>query len=177
LCALGASAETVVAQPAPASLQLTTAAFDPGGPYSWRYTCYNALEPSPPVNWSGIPTEIGSLALVLEAPDKPAGILTHWLIFNIPPAAPGLDEAVPKIETLDNGARQSRNDFGTIGYGAPCPPLLTPFTYRFTLYALDAPLDLPPGASADAFGPAINGHVIDSVHIDGTYLRPAWPWG
>ena len=177
--ALFGSATTVAAQPSPgpSDLRLSTAAFAEGGPFSWRYTCYNALEPSPPLDWSGVPAESGSLAVVLDAPERPAGIGTHWLIFNLSTELPGLAEGVPKTELLDGGARQGRNDFGTIGYGAPCPPLLTPFTYRFTLYAVDGPLDLPPGADADAFDQAIDGHVVDSVQIDGIYLRPAWPWG
>jgi Raf kinase inhibitor-like YbhB/YbcL family protein len=158
-------------------LRLSTAAFEPGAAFSWRYTCYNALEPSPPLDWSGIPPSAASLAVLLEAPQRPAGIDAHWLIFNIPADVVGLPEAEPKVERLGNGARQARNDFGNVGYGAPCPPLLTPFTYRFTLYVLDGPLDLPSDISADVFRQSIDGHVVDQVHIDGTYLRPAWPWG
>ena len=180
LVALLASATTVIAQPLPPSsseLHLSTGAFEAGGPFSWRYTCYNALEPSPPVEWRGIPPGSGSLALLLEAPQRPGDIDVHWLIFNIPPDAARLDEAVPRVEALPDGAAQGRNDFGTIGYGAPCPPLLATFTYRFTLYVLDGPLDLQAGAAADAFRQAIDGRLLDSAHVEGTYLRPAWPWG
>lgn len=178
LVALLASVTTVTAQaPQGSELHLSTGAFEAGGPFSWRYTCYNALAPSPPMDWHGIPPESGSLAVVLEAPQRPADIDLHWLIFNIPPDATGLAEGVPKVEILPDGAAQGRNDFGTIGYGAPCPPLLATFTYRFTLYVLDGPLDLQAGAAGDAFRQAIDGHVLDSAHVDGTYLRPAWPWG
>jgi Raf kinase inhibitor-like YbhB/YbcL family protein len=166
------------AQPEPSgALTLATQAFTPGGPWSWRYTCYNALEPSPPLSWSGVPSNTGSLAVLLDAPEKPNGIEVHWLIYNLPPDLTGLTENVPKTESLDNGAEQARNDFGHIGFSAPCPPLLTSFTYRFTLYALDAPVDLPPATDSNAFAPAILDHVLASVQIEGTYLRPAWPWG
>jgi hypothetical protein len=33
------------------------------------------------------------------------------------------------------------------------------------------------GGATQAFRQGIDGHVVDQVHIDGTYLRPAWPWG
>ena len=172
----GTWASAMMAQPsAPSSL--TTGAFEPGGPMSWRYTCYNALEPSPPVGWSDVPEQAGSLALVLDAPDKPSGIDIHWLVYNIPPDLNGLPEGVPKTETLSNGAFQGLNDFGTLGYGAPCPPVLTTFTYRLTLYALDQMLDLPPASNIEDFEQATQNHLIDQVQVSGVYLRPAWPWG
>jgi Raf kinase inhibitor-like YbhB/YbcL family protein len=167
---------SAMAQPS-ASATLTTGAFEPGGPWSWRYTCYNAIEPSPPVAWSGLSEEAGSVALVLDAPDKPNGIGVHWLIYNLAPDLGGLPENVPKLDLLPNGALQGENDFGKIGYAAPCPPVLTSFTYQLTLYVLDQMLDLPPAASFDAFAQATQTHVIDQVQISGMYLRPAWPWG
>lgn len=156
---------------------LTTSAFEPGGPWSWRYTCYNAIEPSPPVAWSGLSQEAGSVALVLDAPDRPNGIGVHWLVYNVPPDLDGLPENVPKVDLLPTGALQGGNDFGKIGYGAPCPPVLTSFTYRLTLYVLDQMLDLPPATNFDAFAQATQNHVIGQVQISGLYLRPAWPWG
>jgi Raf kinase inhibitor-like YbhB/YbcL family protein len=159
------------------AITLSTGAFTPGGPWSWRYTCYNALEPSPPVNWSGVPNTAVSLALRLDAPDKPAGINVHWLIFDLAPDLTGLAENVRKTESLPNGAVQARNDFGKIGYSGPCPPVLTTFTYRFTLFALDESLELPPGTDSSAFAPAVQDHILASAEFSGTYLRPAWPWG
>ena len=40
-------------------------------------------------------------------------------------------------ETLGNGAKQGKNDFGNIGYGGPAPPKGKPHRYFFKLYALD----------------------------------------
>ena len=171
-------AAPVAAQPEPDTrLSLSTAAFAPGGPMSWRYTCYNANEPSPPLEWSDIPTGTASLAVVVDAPEHPGGIDVHWLLFNLPPDLTSLPEGVPKTDSLDNGAAQGRNDFGKIGFSAPCPPVLTTAIYRITLYALDQTLDLSSAPSASAFTDAIAGHVLASGDISGTYLRPAWPWG
>jgi Raf kinase inhibitor-like YbhB/YbcL family protein len=171
-------ATPISAQPeSDARLSVSTPAFAPGGPMSWRYTCYNANEPSPPLDWSGVPDGIASLAVLMDAPEHPAGINVHWLLFNLPPDLTSLPEAIPKTESLDNGALQGRNDFGKIGFSAPCPPVLTTAIYRITLYALDQMLDLPSGTSGSAFTDAIAGHVLTSGEISGNYLRPAWPWG
>jgi Raf kinase inhibitor-like YbhB/YbcL family protein len=129
------------------------------------------------MSWTGVPAGTRSLAVLLDAPQRPANVDVHWLIFNLPPDVTSLPEDVPKTETLANGARQGRNDFGKIGYSAPCPPVLTTATYRFTLYALDEMLDLAAGASGDAFLQAAAGHVLATADTSGIYLRPAWPWG
>jgi phosphatidylethanolamine-binding protein (PEBP) family uncharacterized protein len=42
---------------------------------------------------------------------------------------------VPTTETLGNGAKQGKNDFGNIGYGGPAPPKGKPHRYFFKLYA------------------------------------------
>ena len=170
-----ATAQTAAGVDGP--LTLSTPAFVPGGPISWRYTCYNIVEPSPPLAWSGVPSGTGSLAVVFDAPDRPGGIFTQWLVFNLPAEVSQLPEGLPKVGQLDTGGLQGRNDFGGIGFAAPCPPVLTTATCRQSLYALDGPLDLAPGASESDFAHAAAGHVLDQAQISGGYLRPAWPWG
>jgi Raf kinase inhibitor-like YbhB/YbcL family protein len=170
-----ASAQTVAGVDAP--LSVTTPAFAPGGAMSWRYTCYNILEPSPPLAWSGVPPAAASLAVAFDAPERPGGIFTQWLLFNVPTDVSQLPEGLPKTERLDNGAVQGRNDFGGLGFAAPCPPVLTTAVYRLSVYALDTSLDLGPGGTESDFMQAIVGHVLDQVAISGSYLRPAWPWG
>jgi Raf kinase inhibitor-like YbhB/YbcL family protein len=181
LCVLALSAPEIAAAQTAAGVDspliLSTPAFVAGGPISWRYTCYNIVEPSPPLAWSGAPSGTGSLAVVFDAPDRPGGIFTQWLVFNLPAELSQLPEGLPKVGQLDNGGLQGRNDSGGIGFAAPCPPVLTTATYRLSLYALDAPLDLAPGASEADFVQAAAGHVLDQAQISGSYLRPAWPWG
>jgi phosphatidylethanolamine-binding protein (PEBP) family uncharacterized protein len=43
--------------------------------------------------------------------------------------------------------------------------------YFFRLYALDAPLDLEPGASKAQVTDAMDGHVLDETDLIGTYER------
>ena len=152
------------------ALTLISTAFANGAAIPKRYTC-DADDLSPALQWTGAPTETQSLALIGDDPDAPAGTWTHWLIWNIPQGARQLPEAVPKTETLENGATQGLNDFKRIGYGGPCPPPGRPHRYLFKLYALNARLDLRPGASRADLEQALKAHILAQAELMGTYHR------
>jgi Raf kinase inhibitor-like YbhB/YbcL family protein len=154
----------------PMSFALSTSAFSNGGTIPSRYTCDGA-DLSPALTWSEAPAGTQSLALIADDPDAPMGTWTHWLIWNIPAHASLLAENAPKIDLLDNGARQGINDFKRIGYGGPCPPPGKPHRYFFKLYALDARLDLKPGATKSALELAIKPHILAQAQWMGTYAR------
>lgn len=159
------------------NLVVRSPAFPPGGTLPTTVTCENIPEPSPPLTWAPGPPGTRSFALVMDAPARPGGILSHWLVYNLPPDRPELAENLPKTDRLPNGALQGRNDGGTLGYLAPCPPANTPYTYRFTVFALDTLLSLGPGASAPDLTQAIQGHMLARGELTATYLRPSWPFG
>jgi Raf kinase inhibitor-like YbhB/YbcL family protein len=69
------------------------------------------------------------------------------------------------------GTVQGKNDFGSQGYGGPCPPPGRPHRYVFTVFALAEPLDLPPGSSAADLSRAMAGKVLDSGSLTGLYGR------
>ena len=152
------------------SFVLQSSAFANGAAIPRRYTCDGA-DQSPPLEWSRLPNGVKSLALIVEDPDAPRGTFTHWVLFNLPPSPPELPAGVPRQAILDNGARQGRNDFRRAGYGGPCPPSGPPHHYHFSMYALDAPLDLTPGATAAEVRSAMAGHVISHAELIGTYKR------
>ena len=152
------------------SFTLVSPAFPNGEPIAARYTCDGA-DLSPALAWSEVPAASQSLALIADDPDAPAGTWTHWLLWNIPARATLLAENAPKIDVLDNGARQGINDFQRIGYGGPCPPPGKPHRYFFRLFALDARLDLKPGATRAQLELAIQPHLLAETHWMGTYKR------
>ena len=78
---------------------------------------------------------------------------------------------MPTTETLGNGAKQGKNDFGNIGYGGPAPPKGKPHRYVFKLYALDVAVDLPSGATKAQLMDAIKGHVLAEGQLVGNYGR------
>jgi Raf kinase inhibitor-like YbhB/YbcL family protein len=152
------------------SFTLTSSAFPNSGKIPKKYTCDDA-DQSPQLTWTGAPAKTQSLALIADDPDAPAGTWTHWLIWNIPAETTTLPPGTPKIRVLVSGAHQGRNDFHRIGYGGPCPPPGNPHRYFFKLYALDARLDLKPGASKAELELAIKPHVLAETQWMGTYKR------
>lgn len=152
------------------ALSVTSTAFLEGDKIPGKYTC-QGQDISPPLAWSEPPRGTQCFALIMDDPDAPGGVFAHWLIFNIPSDSRTLPEALPTQNQLPNGALQGKNDFGTVGYRGPCPPSGPAHRYRFTLYALDRPLDLKPGTSKKQVLDAMNGHILAQGQLTGTYRR------
>lgn len=73
---------------------------------------------------------------------------------------------------MAEGARQGTNSAGEIGYVGPYPPTGDDaHTCRFRLSAVGATLDLEAGANREELEAALDGNVIDSVTLTGTYQR------
>lgn len=150
-------------------LEIVSSAFPEGGSISSLYTC-DGRDVSPPLSWTGIPAGVKSLALVCDDPDAPAGVWVHWVVFNLPPSATGLPEAVPPRNVVEGGGLQGTNDFHKIGYGGPCPPSGT-HRYVFKLYALDAEVPLAAGATKAELVAAMKGLVRAEAALTGRYSR------
>ena len=151
-------------------LPVSSSAFREGDRIPTKYTC-EGQDISPPLAWSEPPAGTQSFALIVDDPDAPGGVFTHWVLFNIPPDSCELPEAVPAQSQLPSGALQGKNDFGKIGYGGPCPPPGRPHRYQFTLYALDRLLDLKAGASKRQVLEAMQGHILAQGQLTGMFQR------
>jgi Raf kinase inhibitor-like YbhB/YbcL family protein len=150
---------------------LTSAAFRDGAGIPVKYTC-DGVDVSPPLSWSSAPAGTRGFALIVDDPDAPAGTWVHWVLYNLPAAVFELPENIAKVESLDlDGARQGRNDFRRPGYGGPCPPPGPAHRYFFKLYALAAPLTLKAGAQKRDVEAAMEGHVLATAQLMGTYGR------
>ena len=155
------------------SFVLRSPSFTDGGSIPIRHTCEGA-DASPALEWAGLPPGTKALALLVDDPDAPdpkAPRMTwvHWVLYDVPPSAPGLPEAVTR-DALPAGTRQGVNDWKRTGWGGPCPPIGR-HRYFFKLYALDAALgDLgaPTKAKLEA---AMKGHVLAEAHLVGTYQK------
>ena len=152
------------------SIQVTSTAFSEGNPIPRKYTGEDA-DVSPPLKWSGAPTNTQSFALIADDPDAPVGTWVHWVFYDLPPSTAALGENVDKTPTPPSGGKQGRNDFGRIGYGGPMPPPGKPHRYFFKLYALDRLLDLKPGATKKELLKAMEGHILAEGQLMGTYQR------
>ena len=145
-------------------MKLTSPAFEPNQPIPAPYTC-EGVNHHPPLTFSQVPEQAQSLALVVEDPDAPTKVFTHWLIYEIPPSTQHIPEQeVPPSST------EGVNDFGTHGYRGPCPPSGT-HHYVFKLFALDTRLALPAGTSKEEVLAKMKGHVMATAELVGTYTR------
>ena len=154
-------------------LTLRSSAFSNGGAIPKRYTC-DGEDISPPLEWSGVPGNARSLALIVDDPDAPdpkapKRVWVHWVVYN-PTAADG---ALPERASggkLPDGAREGLNDWKRVGYGGPCPPIGR-HRYFFKLYALDVVLPDLGAATKAEIEAAMRGHIVEQAELMGTYER------
>jgi len=152
------------------SFRLTSTAFEEGQHIPLDHTG-DGKDLSPPLKWTDPPAHTKSLALLCEDPDAPRGLFTHWLVYNLPAESRELSEGITHAEGYPNGTLQGTNDFNRVGWNGPKPPRGQSHRYIFTLYALDAPLDLPAGARRAQLLDAFKGHVLAEARLTGHYGR------
>jgi Raf kinase inhibitor-like YbhB/YbcL family protein len=144
----------------PSQMTITSPVFSAGGEIPAKFTC-KGQSTSPELQIGGTPPGAKSLALIVEDPDAPSGVFTHWLVWNIDPQTTRWGE-----NSVPAGALQGTNDFSKKGYGPPCPPSGT-HRYVFKIFALDRPLELKAGAHrADVEG-AMRGHILAQGELTG----------
>ena len=143
-------------------------AFPEDGDIPPRYTC-EGQDVSPALSWSTPPAGTQTLAFVMEDPGAPGGTFDHWVLFNLPMAVDGLPEGLSRDINLANGGIHGRNSYGSMGYRGPCPPKGPSHTYQLSVYAVDRKLSLPAVATKEQLQRALQGHVIVSSMLTGTY--------
>ncbi len=152
-----------------AKMKVTSSAFQQGGNIPSKFTCDGA-NTSPPLQVSDVPSEAKSLVLIVDDPDAPSGLFTHWVVWNISAQTTTIAEgSTPK-------GVQGTNDFGKSGYGGPCPPSGA-HRYYFRVFALDRELDLHSGAKRSQLDAAMKGHdgslFAQEIGVAAVHLR-AW---
>lgn len=151
-------------------MKLASSAIQEGGTIPTPYTGDGA-DASPPLEWTGAPAAVQSYVLICDDPDAPRGTWVHWVLFNIPSESTLLPDGVPATPEIPGGGSHGKNDFKKLGYGGPSPPRGKPHRYYFKLYALDRKLELPAGPSKQQVEKAMEGHVLASAQLMGTFGR------
>jgi len=137
----------------PAGFTLTSPAFTDGSPIPREHSC-RGEDVSPALVWRGTPAGTAALLLFVDDPDGRDWV--HWTVLDLP----GTDGDLPRgVTPTADPPQQGRNDFRRVGYGGPCPPSGT-HHYRFTLYALAAPLGLPGNPDGATVRKALAGATI-----------------
>jgi hypothetical protein len=184
LCSAALSAQQRGGAPAAPAMTMTVAGFSDGGQIPVKYSqaapgVANGEGLSPAITWTNVPAGTQTFVLNMHdmdvARNKTTDDQAHWIVWNIPGAAAGLPEGVPKGAQLANGAYQF-SATGTMyrgpGAGANGPM----HHYMFELFALDTKLDVAP--AADAFESranvmkAMQGHILGKAVYGGLFRRP-----
>jgi Raf kinase inhibitor-like YbhB/YbcL family protein len=152
------------------AFELTSSAFNPNDAIPKEYTC-DGSDVSVPLRWKNVPEGTASFALIVDDPDAPRGTWVHWVLYDLPASVTDLPAGVGHQDSLSNGAKQGKNDFGKTGYGGPCPPSGPLHHYHCKLYALDRMTALKAKATKQQLLDAMKGHVLAEAQLIGTYKR------
>ena len=137
-------------------MELTSNDFQEGSEIPKKFG-YKHENEQPNVEFSSIPSEAKTLAIIMDDPDamKAVGkVWVHWLTYH--------DVTDP------NSKIEGKTDFDEIGYGGPAPPDGR-HTYIFKGYALATTLDLKEGYSKQELEDAMKGNILAEAKLTGTF--------
>ncbi len=159
-------------------MNISSSAFQNNTAIPTKFTC-DGERINPALEFSDVPTETKSLALIMDDPDAPMGEFVHWVVFNLPTDTINIAADVNQGQTP---ARQSQapgvagGPASTIGknsgnqnnYFPPCPPSGR-HRYIFRLFALDTMLSLGANASKKDVVDAMKNHILAEAELIGLY--------
>ena len=134
----------------------------------------NGQNISPALEWANAPAGTKSFAVTMYDPDAPTGSgWWHWVMYNIPADATGLVAGAGNGRNAPRGSVQGPTDFGTRGYGGPCPPQGDkPHHYHITVFALKTDKLAVPGNATSAYiGFNLNANKLATARVTGLYGR------
>lgn len=149
-----------------ADFTLTSSAFRQNGAIPNLYTCKGKNMP-PPLSWTDPPANTQSFALIVSTPDSALGGVTYdYVLYNIPSQTKSLPQDIDK---LPEGTLIGKTSSGDSIYYGPCPPDKLVHHHVFTLYALDAKLDLLSDAEPEEVLKKIKKHLIKQTQLIGIF--------
>jgi Raf kinase inhibitor-like YbhB/YbcL family protein len=129
---------------------------------------------SPALQWLNAPVGTKSFAVTMYDPDAPTGSgWWHWVMYNIPASSTELAAGAGNNRNAPSGSTEGMTDFGTKGYGGPCPPKGDkPHHYHVTVFALKLDkLDVPGNATSAMIGYNLNANKLASARVTSLYAR------
>ena len=131
---------------------------------------------SPQLAWAGFPASSRSFVVTCFDPDAPRpGGFWHWTVLNLPVTTTSLPKGAgaPDGSALPDGAIQTTNDGGAIGYAGAAPPRGDRVhRYFFAVHALDVDrLDVDESATPTAVALTALSHTVARATIVPTFQR------
>jgi Raf kinase inhibitor-like YbhB/YbcL family protein len=151
--------------------------FQDGGIIPDKFTQAVPMPVSPKLEWSNVPANTASFVLIMHDPDNAlrggTDDVLHWMAFNIPGTAKGLDGGQPATAQMPDGMIQAKNLGGRVGYMGPGNAAINPYHhYTLELYALNDKLSLGPDATREDVMKAMEGHTVGKAVLVGRFKRP-----
>ncbi len=146
------------------NMKIQSSAFENNQSIPKKYTC-DGESINPPLEIKDVPEDAKSLVLIVDDPDAPGKTYSHWIVWNISPETSFIEEG-----QSFQGPTEGMNDSGTNSYTGPCPPSGV-HHYHFKLFALDKTLEDNPSLGKEDVESLMEGNVIDSTELIGTYER------
>ncbi|HXA01266.1 MAG TPA: YbhB/YbcL family Raf kinase inhibitor-like protein [Cytophagaceae bacterium] len=143
-------------------LKISSEAFENNEYIPLIYTC-EGKNINPPLRIQNIPVDTESLAIIVDDPDAPAGIFTHWMVWNIYPTSVIEENSFPE-------GTEGINDYTETKYMGPCPPSGT-HRYFFKVYALDAMLDIEKISTKANLERVMQEHILAYGELIGLYQK------
>ena len=159
------SAPETTEAPVDPELTFTIADIDDGGTIPENFTCDDPSD-VPVLTVTAVPEGTQQLALIMDDSDAPTpDPFVHWVVYDIAADA-------TEITDGNDDFTYGLNDTGTAGWFGPCPPPGDgPHGYVFTLYALDAVIELPEDLNGRELAMAIEPAVMLEAEVSATYER------
>src|SRR2546430_5755442 len=95
-----------------AKMKITSSAFQEGTNIPSKFTC-DGGDTNPPLQIADVPSGAKRPVLIVDDPDAPSGLFTHWMVWNISPQTNTAGEGSPPTRG------QGRNGVGKCGYSWP----------------------------------------------------------
>jgi Raf kinase inhibitor-like YbhB/YbcL family protein len=155
---------------APGSIAVTSPAFTDGGPMPASSAGKGVGENiSPPLRWTGLPSETRQVVLIIDDVDVP---LPRPLLHTVAVIDPTVDSvAMGALQPGAAGIRFIRADLGHRSYAGPRPiPGHGPHHYRFHVFAIDEPIAASVMTAKELLA-TMAGHVLARGILTGTYER------
>ncbi len=121
----------------------------------------------PHLRWEGFSDQVIEYAITIFDPDAPTGSgFWHWILVNIN------KDYLETSGSCVSSSLQIQNDFGSYGYGGPCPPEKdSPHRYIFTVYGLMEKIEAHADTPAAQIGFQLHFKTIEKASLMALFRR------